>query len=113
MQPTRIHTRIEFRRACLLGARATNALTSTGRLAPYIAKRSFKDAPEPAPGERKEARGPLLFVIQQHSARHVHFDFRLDLDGVLKSWAIPKGLAIAPGEHAVNSNRGMSLNDRF
>ena len=77
---------------------ATNAPTSTGGLAPYAAKRSFKDTPEPAPAERKDARGPLLFVIQQHSARRMHFDFRLELDGVLKSWAIPKGLAIAPGD---------------
>lgn len=77
---------------------ATNALISTGGLAPYAAKRSFKDTPEPAPAERKDARGPLLFVIQQHSARRMHFDFRLELDGVLKSWAIPKGLAIAPGD---------------
>lgn len=77
---------------------ATNALTSTGGLGPYAAKRSFKDTPEPVPAERKDARGPLLFVIQQHSARRVHFDFRLELDGVLQSWAIPKGLAIAPGD---------------
>ena len=55
---------------------ATNALTSTEGLGPYTAKRSFKDTPEPAPAERKDARGPLLFVIQQHSARRVHFDFR-------------------------------------
>jgi bifunctional non-homologous end joining protein LigD len=71
---------------------ATPALTT------YAAKRSFKDTPEPAPAERKGARGPLLFVVQQHSARRLHFDFRLELDGVLKSWAVPKGPAIAPGE---------------
>ncbi|OGA25560.1 MAG: DNA ligase D [Betaproteobacteria bacterium RIFCSPLOWO2_02_FULL_65_24] len=75
-----------------------DAFSPAGRLVPYAAKRSFKDTPEPAPAERREARGPLLFVIQQHSARRMHFDFRLELDGVLKSWAVPKGLAIAPGE---------------
>ena len=78
---------------------ATDALTSTGGSHPDAAKRSFKDTPEPAPAERKGERGPLLFVIQQHAARRVHFDFRLELEwGVLKSWAIPKGLAIAPGD---------------
>src|SRR4051812_34460980 len=67
-------------------------------LSSYAAKRSFKDTPEPAPAPRGAARGPLMFVVQQHSARRMHFDFRLELDGVLRSWAIPKGLAIAPGE---------------
>jgi bifunctional non-homologous end joining protein LigD len=77
---------------------ATNTPRSAERLSSYAAKRSFKDTPEPVPAERKEARGPLFFVIQQHAARRMHFDFRLELDGVLKSWAIPKGLAIGPGE---------------
>src|SRR6478672_822362 len=61
-------------------------------LSTYAAKRSFKDTPEPAPAPRVGGRGPLMFVVQQHSARRMHFDFRLELDGVLKSWAIPKGL---------------------
>jgi bifunctional non-homologous end joining protein LigD len=64
----------------------------------YVAKRSFNATPEPAPHDVAERTGPLLFVVQQHAARAAHFDFRLELDGVLKSWAVPKGLLIQPGE---------------
>ncbi len=71
-----------------------------GRLDTYAARRQFAVTPEPAPepaaapaGERD---GPLLFVVQQHAARQRHYDFRLELDGVLKSWAVPKGPALDP-----------------
>src|SRR5580700_5990723 len=57
----------------------------------YAAKRSFNKTPEPAPQVPSARRGPLLFVIQKHAARRLHYDFRLELDGVLKSWAVPKG----------------------
>jgi bifunctional non-homologous end joining protein LigD len=59
-------------------------------LAPYAAKRSFSRTPEPGPAAVKRT-GPLLFVVQKHAARRLHYDFRLELDGVLKSWAVPKG----------------------
>jgi bifunctional non-homologous end joining protein LigD len=67
-------------------------------LAEYADKRAFEQTPEPPPAPAAERSGPLLFVVQQHAARRLHYDFRLELDGVLKSWAIPKGLLIQPGE---------------
>src|SRR2546428_5383989 len=56
----------------------------------YSKKRAFDAPPEPAPAPAPGA-GPLLFVVQKHSARQLHYDFRLECDGVLKSWAVPKG----------------------
>jgi len=56
----------------------------------YKAKRNFNITPEPAEGGRP-GRGRLAFVIQKHWARRLHYDFRLELDGTMKSWAVPKG----------------------
>jgi bifunctional non-homologous end joining protein LigD len=67
-------------------------------LTEYSAKRSFAATPEPPPAVTAPASGPLLFVVQQHSARRLHYDFRLECDGVLKSWAVPKGPALDPNE---------------
>jgi len=60
-------------------------------LTEYSAKRSFEVTPEPAAALAEGRSGPLLFVVQQHAATRLHFDFRLECDGVLKSWAVPKG----------------------
>jgi bifunctional non-homologous end joining protein LigD len=68
------------------------------KLTEYSAKRSFSATPEPAPAAAEARKGPLLFVIQQHSARRMHYDFRLECDGVLKSWAVPKGPSPDPAE---------------
>jgi bifunctional non-homologous end joining protein LigD len=68
------------------------------KLAEYSAKRRFDATPEPAPKPLAARKGPLLFVIQQHAARRMHYDLRLECDGVLKSWAVPKGPALDPRE---------------
>src|SRR3989337_4458153 len=79
---------------------------SRGLLATYKAKRDFGKTPEPK-AKRERAKGNS-FVIQKHAARRTHFDFRLELAGVLKSWAVTKGpspdphekrLAVRPEDH--------------
>jgi bifunctional non-homologous end joining protein LigD len=64
--------------------------TGDGSLSAYNAKRDFTATAEPS-GKSQRSGKNLLFVIQKHDASHLHYDFRLELDGVLKSWAIPKG----------------------
>ena len=67
------------------------------KLSEYERKRNRKQTPEPFGGKRGRAKAPI-FVVQRHDARRLHYDFRLERDGALASWAVPKGVPLEPGE---------------
>lgn len=74
----------------------TKTAAGTAPLAEYRRKRDFAKTAEPK-GSRVAAReDALAFVVQKHAARNLHFDLRLELDGVMKSWAVPKGPSLDP-----------------
>jgi len=66
-------------------------------LTEYKKKREFDNTPEPE-AKKKTSGQKLKFVVQRHDATQLHYDFRLEVDGILKSWAVPKGPSMNPSE---------------
>src|SRR5205823_6942759 len=66
----------------------------------YRRKRGPKATPEPFSGKRRKSKQPI-FVVQRHDARGLHYDFRLERNGALASWAVPKGVPLEPGQQAL------------
>jgi bifunctional non-homologous end joining protein LigD len=77
------------------GSKAKSAPKADESLAEYRRKRDFTRTAEPRGGSARRKR-KLAFVIQKHAARNLHYDLRLELDGVMKSWAVPKGPSLDP-----------------
>src|SRR4051794_14945687 len=77
--------------------KTTRKRASGPKLTRYDAKRDFTKTAEPSGAAPAKRTKRLRFVIQKHAASHLHFDWRLELDGVMKSWAVPKGPSVVPG----------------
>src|SRR5580700_10150493 len=71
---------------------------SGGKLAPYRSKRDFTKTAEPSDRSTVAPSNRLRFVVQKHAATRLHYDFRLELDGVFKSWAVTRGPSVDPAD---------------
>ncbi len=81
-----------------LRLRIYDEIVPDSSLEAYKRKRDFAKTPEPPPGGADDQARNLVFVVQQHAATRMHWDFRLEVDGVLKSWPLPKGPSLDPRE---------------
>jgi DNA ligase D-like protein (predicted 3'-phosphoesterase) len=72
-------------------------MAADDKLKEYRSKRDLRKTPEPSGGNQRRGQKPI-FVIQKHDARNLHYDFRLEVDGALASWAVPKGPSTDPND---------------
>lgn len=91
-------TRPRVKKKVTAKATKKRAPTAHEKLATYREKRDFGVTPEPSGDSAKVEAGSFAYLIQKHAARRLHYDFRLELDGVLLSWAVPKGPSLDPKE---------------
>src|SRR3546814_4090279 len=82
------------------GRRGATAQGGLMALTTYRKKRDFKATPEPR-GKKAQSKGGDSYLIQKHAARRLHYDLRLEMDGVLKSLAVTKGPSLVPGEQRI------------
>src|SRR5947209_12761374 len=73
-------------------------MATRNSLKKYKAKRNLRKSPEPSGAMKNRTTRKPIFVIQKHAASNLHYDFRLEIEGVLKSWAVPKGPSMDPAD---------------